>query len=126
MPIYIYQHPETEEYVEILQGMNDELEYTDKNGTRWKRIFTTPNMNIDSDVDPFNQADFVRTTGSKKGTVGDMMDLSKELSEKRAEKSGGVDPIKEKGFKDYKKKTGRDHPKSKPKRYESKNVRVEY
>ena len=36
-------------------------------------------------------------------TVGDMWDLSKDMSEKRAKKAG-KDPVKEKYFKDYEKK----------------------
>ena len=27
MPIYVYKHPEKEEYIEVLQGMNDEHVY---------------------------------------------------------------------------------------------------
>ena len=126
MPIYVYSHPETGEEIELVQGMNDDHEYTDEEGIQWNRIFFSPNMNMDTEVDPFSQKDFVRTTGSKKGTMGEMMDLSKELSAKRAAKNGGVDPVKEKTFKDYKERTGKAHPKSKPKVYESKNVRVEY
>ena len=126
MPIYLYKHPDTEEEIELLQGMNDDHEYTDSQGVEWQRVFFSPNMNLDSEVDPFSQADFLRATASKKGTVGDMLDLSKELSEKRAEKAGGVDPVKKKSQEDYKKRTGRDAPKPKSKIYESKNVRVEY
>ncbi len=126
MPLYVYEHPETSEQIEIVQGMNDEHEYTDPNGTKWRRVFFVPSMNTDSSLDPFSEADFVRSTGSKKGTVGDMMDLSKELSATRAAQNGGQDPVKQKMFKDYKKQTGSPHPKSKPKIYESKNVRVEY
>jgi len=126
MPLYTYQHPETEEYTEIIQGMNDDHSYTDSEGIQWNRIFFAPNMSIDSEVDPFSQADFVRTTGSKKGTVGDMLDLSKELSRQRAEKNGGVDPVKEKSLKEYKKKRGIDRPTPKGRTYESKNVKVEY
>lgn len=126
MPIYVYKHPETEEEIELIQGMNDEHEYIDTDGVQWQRVFFSPNMSMDTEVDPFSQSDFVKTTGSKKGTVGEMMDLSKELSQQRAEKNGGVDPIKEKSFKDFKKRTGREHPKSKSRVYESKNVKVEY
>ena len=83
-------------------------------------------MNLDSEVDPFSQADFIRTTGSKKGTMGEMMDLSKEMSHRRAEKNGGTDPVKTKADADYKKRTGRDAPKNKGRTFESKNVKVEY
>jgi hypothetical protein len=55
------------------------------------------------------------------------MNLSAELSEKRAEKAGGLDPIKEKFFDNYaKERGGSEHPDRAKKVYESKNVRVEY
>ena len=95
MPIYVYKHPEKEEYIEILQGMNDEHVY-EQDGLAWERVFLAPNASIDSDIDPFNGRQFVDNTAAKKGTMGDMLDYSKELSQKRAEKNGGVDPVKQK------------------------------
>ena len=44
-----------------------------------------------------------------KGNFGDMFDYSKELSDRRAKDHGGVDPVKEKYFKNYEKKTGSLH-----------------
>ena len=42
MPIYLFQHPETEEVAELFFGMNDEKKYIDEDGTEWKRaIFFT-------------------------------------------------------------------------------------
>ena len=38
---------------------------------------------------------------NKKGSLGDVMDYSKELSEARSEKNGGIDPVKEKHYKEY-------------------------
>ena len=32
MPIYVYQNPDTEEYIEVLQGMNDDHIYVDDKG----------------------------------------------------------------------------------------------
>ena len=127
MPIYVYKHPEQEEYIEVLQGMNDEHVY-EQDGLAWERVFLAPNASIDSDVDPFNGRQFVDTTAAKKGTMGDMMDYSKELSMKRASKSGGVDPVKEKYYKKYSdERNGTKHPQDiKDKGYESKNVKIEY
>ncbi len=124
MPIYVYQHPKTEEYIEILQGMNDDHEYTDDEGTPWRRVFFSPNANFDTEVDPYSQADFMKATANKQGTMGDLMDYSKELSQRRAEKEG-KDPIREKFVRDYEKKHGRK-PMSEAKTYESKNVKVDY
>ena len=93
MPIYVYRHPEKEEYREVFQGMNDEHVYSE-DGVEWDRVFLSPNASIDSSVDPFNKQQFMDSTYNKKGTLGDVMDYSAELSAKRAEKSGGKDPIK--------------------------------
>ena len=105
MPIYIYQHPESEKYIEVFQGMNEDHVYMDKEGTEWKRIFTTPNMGIDLDNDPFNQNKFIEKTQNG-GTMGDLWDRSSEMSAKRAEKSGGIDPYKKDYFKKYSKDRG--------------------
>lgn len=125
MPIYLYQNPETEEVVEVLQGMNDEHTYRDEMGLKWTRLFTSPNASFDTQVDPFSKSDYCKATTNKKGTVGDLMDYSKELSQERASKNGGVDPIAEKFYSDHEKNTGKKHP-TKAKTYESKNVKVEY
>jgi hypothetical protein len=101
MPIYTYKHPEQEEYREEVQGMNDKHVYFDPDGLEWKRVFTVPNASIDTSVDPYNSREFVDKTANKKGTYGDMMDYSQELSHTRAEKNGGIDPVKEKYYKNY-------------------------
>ena len=105
MPIYIYQNPKTEEYIEILQGMNDDHVYFDESGLEWKRIFTTPNMAMDLENDPFNENQFLEKTKNA-GTMGDMWDRSAEMSSKRAEKAGGIDPLRKDYFKKYSKDRG--------------------
>ena len=126
MPIYVYKHPEHEEYREVFQGMNDEHIYSE-DGVEWDRVFLSPNASIDSSVDPFSKQQFIDSTYNKKGSLGDVMDYSAELSAKRAEKSGGKDPVKEKFYDDYaKKRNGAEHPNRKSRTYESKNVKVDY
>ena len=127
MPIYVYKHPDEEEYREVFQGMNDKHVYSEE-GVEWKRVFLSPNASIDSSIDPFNKQQYIDATYSKKGTVGDMMDLSAELSSKRAEKEGGTDPVKEKFYENYsKERGGAEHPnRIKEKGYENKNVKVDY
>jgi len=62
-----------------------------------------------------------------KGTYGDLLDYSSELSEKRAEQAGGVDPLKRKYFDEYKKKTGgKRHLKDVPKKVDTKNATIEF
>ena len=41
MPIYVYKHPDREEYEEVFQGMNDEHVY-EKDGVTWDRYFWHP------------------------------------------------------------------------------------
>jgi len=105
MPIYIYKHPTEEEYEEVIQSMNDTHTYS-KDGVEWERVFFAPNMAISASDDPFSSNNYVEKTANMKGTVGDLLDYSAELSERRAEANGGVDPVKQKALKNYAKKTG--------------------
>jgi hypothetical protein len=114
MPVYLYQHPETREVIEITQRMNDIHEYTDPSGIKYSRVFLSPNAATDTVVDPFSKEDFLRRT-KKKMTLGDMMDESKALSEKR-EKKAGIDGMKESFMQKYEKRTGKPHPERKKKK----------
>lgn len=79
-------------------------------------------------IDPFSQNQFVEKTGNSKGTFGDVLDRSRELSEKRAQKNGGVDPVKQKYFKDYRKKRNgvRHHLDKKSRDFEKNGIKVEF
>ena len=127
MPIYIYKHPDHEEYEEVFQGMNDEHVY-EEDGVKWERVFLAPNASVDSDIDPFSSQQFIDATYNKKGSYGDILDYSKEQSEKRAAQNGGSDPVKQKYFDDYsKERRGAKHPKEiREKGYESKNIKIDY
>jgi hypothetical protein len=89
--------------------MNDIHEY-EKNGIKYKRIWTKPQMNVDSiPLDCHSPKDFARVT-NKGGSIGDLFDRSQELSEQRVQKEG-KDVFKEGFFEKYKKKHhGREHP----------------
>ena len=80
MPIYIYKHPTKEEYEEVVQSMNDPHTYS-KDGVEWERVFFAPNMAISASDDPFSANNYVEKTANMKGTVGDLLDYSAELSE---------------------------------------------
>jgi|TARA_Y100000401_G_C8308741_1_gene218459 hypothetical protein len=125
MPIYVYKHPTEEVYEEVVQGMNDPHTFS-KDGVEWQRVFLPPNAAISSNSDPFNSNSFLEKTSNMKGTFGDMMDYSSELSEKRAEKAGGVDPVKKKHFENYEKAVGKKHPSEKAKKFENKSIKVDY
>lgn len=110
MPLYTYEHPETEEIVDIIQGMNDEHVYIDEKGVQWKRVFHIPEANIDSQIDPFSNQSFKDKTANQKGTYGDIIDQSKEMSQRRKDKLG-YDPVQKKYFQEYsKKRRGLKHP----------------
>lgn len=127
MPFYIYKHPEYDEYVEVLQKMTDKHEYTDEFGVKWKRVLTSPQVNATKICDPWNKNDFINSTGAQKGTYGDLMDRSQEMSEKRAAENGGVDPLRDKKFKDYAKLRGGIKDPLDPSRqttFENKHIKV--
>ena len=110
MPLYDFEHPETGEVKELVFGMNEEKKFIDENKTRWVRLFASPNSAIDTEIDPYSATDFKKVTENKKGSYGDMIDRSKELSEKRKSKEGR-DPVQQKWFKDWSKnRSGQKHP----------------
>lgn len=102
--IYLYKNPETGEVVEVSQGMNDVHEYSE-GGVQFERVFTSPQLTIDTKVDPFSQKQFLEKT-DKRGRVGDVWDRAADLSAARAEKNGGVDPVKQKADEKWSKERG--------------------
>jgi hypothetical protein len=116
MPEYLYKHPQTQEIKAVFQGMQDKHEFIDQDGTAWKRVFTSTTFSLDSsNVDPFSADQFVEKTKNMKGTYGDMLDYSKELSQRREETLGKEDPLKRKVFDNYKKERGINHVNDRPK-----------
>lgn len=105
MPIYLYQNPKTEEVVEVIQSMKEPHIFIDEDGLEWKRLWTVPQASIDTQLDAFSHRQFVEKTRNG-GTMGDLWDRSRELSEKRADKVGGEDPLKRKYIKQYEKERG--------------------
>lgn len=112
MPVYLYQNPKDGTIKEIVQSINDTHEYIE-DGIKWHRVFTVPQLGIDSKLDAsLSEKDFVEKTKNKKGKIGDLWDMSRELSEKR-KKIYGKDPIKEKYDKDWsEKRKGKRKPKT--------------
>ena len=107
MPTYIYQHPDSGEVIEINQRISDRHEYTDDSGVSWNRVFTVPHTRVPNmtRANANSEEDFIRRTRESGGTMGDLFDLSKELSNKRKSQSkDGKDPVEQKFFKDYSKK----------------------
>ena len=107
MPYYIFKYKN--KTIEVFQHMNEPHVYIDEFGIQWERVFTKPNAAIDTQADPYSVNDFAKKT-NKKGTIGDLMDQSQELSIKRKDKDG-VDPIREKYYDSWsKRRKGRTHP----------------
>jgi len=107
MPIYLFQNPNTGEVIEVFQAMKDDHTFIDKDGLKYKRLFTSPNYAIDSKIDPFSSKDFAEKTRNKKGTIGDLLNQSKELSEKRGGESN--DPVLKNYLSSYQAEKGVKH-----------------
>ncbi len=129
--IYKFKNTETGEYAEIEMSMKNYKPYKGPDGNEdcWQRVYEAPQISMrnstSSKLDPFDQKAFVDRTGKMKGTVGDMMDYSKELSEKRAELNGKEDPIKRQHFDNYERKTGKKHMRDTKKTFENKHVKID-
>ena len=114
MPVYSFQHPETEEVIDVVQRMKDVHEYVDDDGVKWQRIFSVPNANADVNIDPFNAQAFNDKNRLSNASYGDLVKQSEEASLRRADKNSGVDPVKKKYFKDWSaKRDGKKHPQDK-------------
>jgi hypothetical protein len=111
MPEYLYQHPKNGKVISVIQSIHDKHEYTDNTGIKWNRVFTAPELNTEGTLKADCTAQqFSEYTGKRKGNIGDLLDRSAELSEKR-KKIMGKDSVKEKYFKDWsKKRKGKRHP----------------
>ena len=71
MPIYSYQNTETGEIIDVVQGMNDTHEYHGENGDEegvWRRVYYSPNMSMDTSLDPFDVNSFKKSTLNKNDT----------------------------------------------------------
>ncbi len=108
MPQYNYRNPKSGKIVTIIQRMGEPHVYSE-NGVEFERQFSVPHAAVDTQIDPLNSKDFAAKTANKKGTVGDLWDASRDLSDKR-ERLIGKDTVKENYYKDYaKKRKGKQH-----------------
>lgn len=111
MPQYSFQNPDTGEIIDVKLKVGEKKEYKDSTGKKWDRIFTIPQAATKTKLDPFNQKDFVDKTRESTGSIKDLWDRSAELSEKRKDKVGGLDPIKQKYWNEWStKRKGKKHP----------------
>ena len=103
MPIYLFKNPKNGKVISVFQQMNEEHIYSE-DGIKYERVFTIPNAQIDSASNVDSSEKFIEKTGKMKGTLGEIWDYSQELSNKRAEKNGGIDPVRQKAEEKYSKK----------------------
>lgn len=109
MPYYDFLKQSTGEIKTLFFHMNDKKEYTDETGYKWTRLFSKPNAAVDSQWDAFSSKDFSQKVGNKRGSYGDILDKSAELSKIRESKEG-VDTVKQSYYDSYaKKRKGRRH-----------------
>lgn len=125
MPYLPFRHPKNGKRRNIYVGAKEPAEnfqrQIDEKGTVWKRVFEAPQLAMAGlkPVDPYSEKAFVNKTGQMKGTLGDLWDASRELSERRAEKDG-VDGVKQKFFDQYAKQhKGRRHMNEKAEKHKT-------
>ena len=99
MPNYVYTN-EQGESKELFYHMNDTKpqEIVDGQGIKWTRDWGAAKIQgvVDGKINAYSKSAFVNKTGKMKGNIGNLMDLSKELSAKRAKDSpDGKDPLSE-------------------------------
>ena len=114
--IYVFKHSITEEVIEVSMPMKEYKPYMGENGDdpNWKRVYNVPQVNAGESsiakMNPHDSYKFLDKTSKLRGKVGEIQDLAKELSDKRAAQSDtGEDPLKRKHFDNYQKKTGKKH-----------------
>lgn len=110
MGLYIYEHPISGETIEIIQSADDKHEFYDGKGVKWNRVFTSPQISSDTQINPLDSKDFANKTGRKKGNIGDLIDQSREAAIKR-EQIVGKDLVKDQWKKDWSaRRKGRKFP----------------
>ena len=115
MPLYSYINDATGETIELLQTMGEPHEYV-LAGVPWRRIFSLPQLAMDTKIDPFSERQFVEKT-AKGGKLGDLWDRAAEMKEMREEKTGQTDQV----VAGYEKQNGKKLPK---KRGKSVNIEI--
>jgi hypothetical protein len=112
-PVHDFYNETTGETVEVYvpisaEATQHQVQVVD--GKKYKRVYTAPLAAVNSIKGAGTKEDFTRVTTNKKGLkVGDMWEISAEMSDRRASKMGGTDAVKEKFYDDFKKQNGVPH-----------------
>lgn len=128
--IYSFKNKKTGQIKDVSMSMKDYAPYKGESGKEdcWERIYNLPQVNMgNTRTDPWDNGSFADKTGNMKGSYGDILDYSKELSEKRAEKSDtGEDPVKRKHFDKFEKEVGKKHTQDRAQKIETDFAKVEF
>mgnify|MGYP001561240793 CR=1 FL=1 len=98
MPFYTYTTEDSKLSQDLFYHMTDEKpqEFVDEFNVKWVRDWGASRVQgvVDGKINAYSKSAFVEKTGKMKGNIGNLMDLSKELSQKRAKESDtGKDPV---------------------------------
>ncbi len=117
MPNYSFENLKTKEIKVFFFPLDNHPtwnEVREIEGQKWKRIMEErAPLGIIKNSTPSSSQEFLDETKRKKGTVGDLIERSAELSEQRAKQSPtGRDPTRDKYLDNWSKKRGgiRKHP----------------
>lgn len=111
MPVYSFASAEGKE-ISVLVRLDEpdkarQVQIVD--GVTYKRVYSAPRAAVDTQKGSLSQEDFNRVTQGKNLKVGDFWSISQEMSQDRADKNGGYDPVREKFYEKHQKEFGKPH-----------------
>lgn len=115
MPVFEFTHDPTGETISVLVPItapDTERHQQVKDGKVYKRVYAAPLAAVDLATrhGDATREDFRRvTTGKRHLKVGDMWEISAEMSEERRQRIG-IDPVKEESYRRHEQEFGEKHP----------------
>jgi hypothetical protein len=112
MPVFDFADEATGKTISVLVTLAepDSARHTQVvDGTTYKRVYSAPLAAVDTQKGALTQNDFNRVTTNKNLKVGDMWNIAQEMSQDRADKNGGYDPVREKFYEKHQKEFGKPH-----------------
>lgn len=111
MPVYSFASEDGKEISVLvrLDEPNEARQTQVVDGVTYKRVYSAPLAAADTQKGSLAQQDFNRVTQNKNLKVGDMWSIAQEMSQDRADKNGGYDPVREKMYEKHLKEYGKPH-----------------
>ncbi len=112
MPVYDFADPATGKVISVLVRLDETNEARQtqvQDGVTYKRVYSAPAAAHDTIKGSATQQDFHRCADGKNLKVGDLWDMSREMSQDRADRNGGYDPVREKLYEKHQKEFGKPH-----------------